>query len=141
MEIGQHARDAQDRGPAGRDPGAAQPFAWVHGVAEVLLLARDSSQVMQVGRALEKQQIDRLLGHLLLDGAQPRVVVWHGVHLASRLPLIDTDDTAGLLRWEVWRAKPSKKRSIKTETFRGPQAPAPPPGEFASSITDSCIKN
>src|SRR5262249_11335894 len=61
------------------------------------------------------------------------------------------DDTAGLLRWEVWRALPSKMHLVlrlvraalppepgakRKETSRGPQAPAPPPGEFASSIID-----
>jgi len=50
-------------------------------------------------------------------------------------------------KWEVWRAKPSKKRSFcclfcqlrwqnKQQKFysRGPQAPAAPAGELASSI-------
>src|SRR5262245_49318210 len=72
--------------------------------------------------------------------------------IGVRAHLYHTCDTAGLLRWEVWRAKPSKKHldfapgsrgkaartRRKTQTSRGPQAPAPPPGEFDSGITCKC---
>src|SRR5262249_20207075 len=64
------------------------------------------------------------------------------------------DDIAGLLRWEVWRALPSKKLLFcgwcgrqsrphhpQKRNFRGPAAPAPPPGEFASSIMDIILRS
>src|SRR5579864_292315 len=77
LELGDHARQHEDRVPSGGKESTGSPSVPVADVAERWLTTWNASQIFEITRDRQKQEIDTAVEHPLLDRRSPAGVIKH----------------------------------------------------------------